>query len=139
MERTVVLVKPDGVKRGLVNEILKRIERAGLTIGSMRTLKLDRRTVEDLYSKHKGKHFFEKMVEFMTSGEVVAMVVEGEDAINKMRELAGATIPMKAARGTIRGDFGTSDFENVVHTADSRESVEREMRLLFKGDENEGS
>ena len=130
-ERTFVMVKPDGVERGLVGEIVGRIEGAGLKVTSMRRLRLDRGMAERLYEVHRGKDFFERLVDHVTSGEVVLMVVEGEGAVRRVRELAGATDPAKAARGTIRGDFGTGVTENVVHTADSPESAERELRLFF--------
>lgn len=131
-ERTFVLVKPDGVSRGLVEEIVKRMERAGLGVKSLRRLRLDRRLAEELYSGHRERNYFEETVKFMLTGEVVAMIVEGEGAIAKMRELAGATDPARVAKGTIRGDYGTRIFENIIHVADSAENVERELRLFFK-------
>ncbi|MFQ6130209.1 MAG: nucleoside-diphosphate kinase [Candidatus Hadarchaeaceae archaeon] len=130
-ERTFVMVKPDGVAKGLTDEIVARIERAGLKIVSMRRMRLDRGLAGELYSVHRGKDFFERLVEHVLSGEVVVMLVEGENAIIRMRELTGATDPAKAAKGTIRGDFGSSITENVVHAADSAESAEREMQIFF--------
>jgi nucleoside-diphosphate kinase len=130
-ERTFVMVKPDGVKRGLVEEIVRRIERAGLKIISMRRVRLDRGTAEKLYEVHRGKEFFGRLVDHVTSGEVVLMAVEGDGAVRRMRELVGATDPARAAKGTIRGDFGTGVTENVIHAADSEESAERELGLFF--------
>ena len=131
-ERTFVMVKPDGVAKGLTDEIVARIERAGLKIVSMSRMRLDRGLAEELYSVHLGKDFFERLVEHVLSGEVVVMLVEGERAILRMRELMGATDPAKAAKGTIRGDFGSSITENVIHAADSAESAGRELPLFFK-------
>lgn len=131
-ERTFVMVKPDGVAKGLIDEIVARIERLGLKIVSMRQMSLDRRLAEELYSVHRGKDFFERLVEHVLSGEVVVMLVEGEQAIARMRELSGATDPTKAAKGTIRSDFGSSIIENVIHAADSAESAEREMLIFFE-------
>lgn len=132
-ERTFVMMKPDGVAKGLTDEIVARIERAGLKIISMRRMRLDRGLAEELYSVHRGKDFFERLVEHVLSGEVVVMLVEGENAIARMRELTGATDPAKAAKGTIRGDFGSSITENIIHAADSTESAGREIPLFFKG------
>ncbi|MGC8816969.1 MAG: nucleoside-diphosphate kinase [Candidatus Hadarchaeum sp.] len=130
-ERTFVMIKPDGVSKGLVGKIEARIRRAGLHIASQRRLKLDRDLAERLYSVHRGKPFFERLVNYVLSGEVVVMAVEGENAVAKMRELIGATDPAKAAKGTIRGDFGSSVTENVIHAADSPENARRELSLFF--------
>jgi len=126
------MVKPDGVAKGLIDEIVARIERTDLKIVSTRRMKLNKRLAEELYSVHRGKDFFERLVEHVLSGEVVVMLVEGENAIARMRELLGATDPTKAAKGTIRSDFGSSITENVIHAADSAESARREMRIFFK-------
>lgn len=134
-ERTFVMVKPDGVAKGLTDEIVARIERAGLKIVSTRRMRLDRGLAEELYSVHHGKDFFDRLVEHVLSGEVAVMLVEGENAITRMRELTGATDPAKAAKGTIRGDFGSSITENIIHAADSAESAEREMRIFFEKSE----
>lgn len=131
-ERTFVMVKPDGVKKGLTDEIVTRIGRVGLRITSMRRMKLDRELAEKLYEVHRGRDYFEPLVDFTISGEVVVMLVEGERAITRMRELIGPTDPAKAARGTIRGDFGTSTRENIIHAADSAESAELELSLFFQ-------
>lgn len=126
------MIKPDGVAKGLVEEIVRRIQAAGLRIVSKRRMKLNRELAEELYSIHRGKPFFERLVEHVLSGEVVAMVVEGDGAIARMRELMGATDPAKAARGTIRGDFASGITENIIHGADSPESAEREIPIFFK-------
>lgn len=130
-EQTFVMIKPDGVKKGLVEEIISRIRRAGLKVVSQRRLMLNRELAEGLYSVHRGKPFFDRLVNHVLSGEVVVMVVEGEQAVSKMRELIGATDPSKAAKGTIRGDFGSSVTENVIHAADSPENAKRELSLFF--------
>lgn len=130
-ERTFVMVKPDGVAKGLTDEIVAWIERADLKIVSKHGMKLGRKLAEELYSVHRGKDFFERLVEHVLSGEVVVMLVEGENVITRMRELMGATDPAKAAKGTIRGDFGSSITENIIHAADSAESAERELPLFF--------
>jgi len=129
------MVKPDGVAKGLTDEIVARTERAGLKIVSTRRMRLDRGLADELYSVHRRKDFFERLVEHVLSGGVVVMLVEGENAITRMRELTGATDPAKAAKGTIRGDFGSSITENVIHAADSAESAEREMRIFFEKSE----
>lgn len=130
-EQTFVMIKPDGVKKGLVEEIISRIRRSGLKVVSQRRLMLNRELAEGLYSVHRGKPFFDRLVNHVLSGEVVVMVVEGEQAVSKMRELIGATDPSKAAKGTIRGDFGSSVTENVIHAADSPENAKRELSLFF--------
>ncbi len=131
-ERTFVMIKPDGVKRGLVDEIVSRIHRAGLKVVSMKSLTLDRRMAEKLYEVHRGKDFFERLVVHVIWGEVVVMLVEGEQAITRMRELVGDTDWKKAAKGTVRSDFGATITENIVHAADSPESAKRESALFFK-------
>lgn len=126
------MIKPDGVRKGLVDEIVARIQRAGLQITSMRRMKFDRELAEKLYSVHKGKPFFDRLVEHVLSGDVVVVTVEGERAIVRIRELIGSTDPAKAAKGTVRGDFASNITENIVHAADSPESVKREIPLFFK-------
>ena len=130
-ERTFVMIKPDGVKQGATDKIVSRIKRAGLHIVSMRQIDIDRATAERLYAVHRGKEFFERLVEHVLSGPVVVMLVEGNQAIVKMRELIGATDPAKAAPGTIRHEFGTSITQNVIHAADSPESAKYEAPLFF--------
>jgi len=130
-ERTFAMIKPDAVERGLVDEVIDRIKGTGLKIVAMRREKLDRSKAEELYSVHRGKDFFEKLVEHVLSGEVVPMLVEGDRAVVRMRELIGATDPTKAEKGTIRGDLATDITHNVIHAADSPESFEREARIFF--------
>ena len=127
------MIKPDGVAKGKTDEIVARIERAGLHIVSKRRMKLSRELAEELYSVHRGKDFFERLVDHVLSGGVVVMLVEGDRAIARMRELMGATDPVKAAKGTIRGDFGSTITQNVIHGADSTESAKREIPIFFKG------
>lgn len=130
-ERVLVVIKPDGVKRGLVGEIIGRFERKGFKIVALKMTKLSRDQAEELYSPHRGKPFFESLVEFVTSGPVVAMVLEGESAVEVARLMIGATDGRRAAPGTIRGDFALDIQENVVHASDSQESYEREVRVFF--------
>ncbi|AZM89156.1 MULTISPECIES: nucleoside-diphosphate kinase [Streptomyces] len=131
-QRTLVILKPDAVRRGLVGEIIGRIERkAGWTIPAMELRTLDAETLEAHYGEHKGKPFYEPLMGFMASGPVVVLVVEGERAIEGVRQLAGPTDPIAAAPGSIRGDFGTIVRENLIHASDSEESAERELKLFF--------
>ncbi|MFE0328918.1 nucleoside-diphosphate kinase [Streptomyces sp. NPDC058960] len=132
--RTLVLLKPDAVCRGLIGEIIGRIERkAGWTISALDMRTLDQDTLEQHYGEHKGKPFYEPLVEFMASGPVVALVVEGERVIEGVRALAGATDPLAATPGSIRGDFGVIVRENLIHASDSEESAERELKIFFPG------
>ncbi|RZS31375.1 nucleoside diphosphate kinase [Herbihabitans rhizosphaerae] len=130
-ERTLVLVKPDGVGRGLVGEVISRIERKGLTLAALELRTVKRDIAEQHYAEHQGKGFYESLLEFITSGQVVALVVEGERAIEAFRQLAGATDPVKANNGSIRGDFATVVQNNIVHGSDSPESAAREIKLWF--------
>ncbi|RJK97080.1 nucleoside-diphosphate kinase [Vallicoccus soli] len=134
-ERTLVLVKPDGVRRGLVGEVLSRLERRGFTLAALELRQLDRATLERHYEEHRGKPFFEPLVEFMLSGPVVAMVVEGQRVIETFRAMAGATDPVAAAPGTLRGDlgrdWGLKVQQNLVHGSDSPESAQREIGIFF--------
>jgi nucleoside-diphosphate kinase len=130
-ERTLVLVKPDGVARGLVGEVIGRIERKGLTIAALELRTLDAETAKTHYAEHTEKPFFADLVEFITSGPLVAMVVEGARAIGAFRQLAGATDPVAAATGSLRGDFATQVQNNIVHGSDSPESAAREVKLFF--------
>ncbi len=135
VERTFVFVKPDGVLRGLIGEIIKRLEQAGLKVIALKMLKLTREQAEKLYDIHKGKHFFEPLVNYVTSGPIVAMILEGPDAVKKVRKLIGKTNPVEADAGTIRGDFALTISRNVIHAADSKERAEYEMKIIFKDDE----
>jgi nucleoside-diphosphate kinase len=131
MERTLVLIKPDGVRRRLMGQIIDRIERKGFRITEMKMMALPIEVAETHYGEHKGKPFFENLVLFMTSEPLVAMIVEGPQAICGMRNLMGVTNPIEALPGTIRGDFGVVTSENLVHGSDSLESAEREIKLFF--------
>jgi nucleoside-diphosphate kinase len=130
-ETTLVLVKPDGVRRGLVGEVISRLERKGLKLAGMRLLTLDTALARQLYEVHREKPFFADLVDFITSGPLVALAVRAEGAISMVRTLMGATNPRQAAPGTIRGDFGLHVTENLVHGSDGAESAERELRLFF--------
>ncbi|KAA2266150.1 nucleoside-diphosphate kinase [Solihabitans fulvus] len=131
-ERTLVLVKPDGVSRGLVGEVISRIERKGLKLAALELRTVQRALAEQHYAEHDGKSFFADLLDFITSGQVVAAVVEGPRAIAAFRQLAGGTDPVeKATPGTLRGDFGLETQFNLVHGSDSVESAEREIKLWF--------
>jgi nucleoside-diphosphate kinase len=135
MERTLVLVKPDGVRRGLVGEVIRRIEAKGYTLSRVELRTASRELLAEHYAEHEGKPFYEPLVEFMSSGPVVAMVVEGQHVVESFRALAGATDPTKAAPGTIRGDlgrdWGTPAQQNIVHGSDAPGSAEREIGIWF--------
>ncbi len=135
IERTLIVVKPDGVKRGLVGEVISRFERKGFKIKALKMLWMSREQAERFYSVHRDKPFFKDLVDFVTSGPVVAMIIEGDEAISVARIMIGATDGRKAQPGTIRGDFALSIQENVVHASDSKESFEREYRILFSENE----
>ncbi len=135
MERTYVMVKPDGVQRGLISEVVSRFEKRGLKIVGMKMLQIPRELAEEHYGEHKGKPFFEALVGYITSSPVVAMVLEGKNAVAAARDMMGATDPQKANPGTIRGDFGLDIGRNVVHGSDSTASAEREINLFFKPEE----
>jgi nucleoside-diphosphate kinase len=130
-ERTLVLVKPDGVSRGLVGEVLTRVERKGLRLVALELRTLDTQTAHRHYAEHREKPFFEPLVAFITSGPLVAAVVEGPRAVEAFRQLAGATDPLKAAPGSIRGEHALEVQDNVVHGSDSAESAAREIALFF--------
>ncbi len=134
-EQTLILVKPDGVKRGLVGEVIARVERKGYKITNLRMLTADRNLLAKHYAEHEGKPFYEPLMEFMASGPIVAMVAEGERVIEGFRKLAGATDPTTAEPGTIRGDLardqGTKVVQNIVHGSDSPESANREIKIFF--------
>jgi nucleoside-diphosphate kinase len=132
-ERTLVLIKPDGVARGLVGEVLGRIERKGYKIVALEQRTLTRDIAENHYGEHKGKPFFDDLVTFITSAPLVAAVIEGNEAIISWRSMMGATNPVNAAPGTIRGDLATETQNNVTHGSDSPESAAREIALFFPG------
>jgi nucleoside-diphosphate kinase len=131
VERTLVLVKPDGMARGLAGEVVARFERRGLRLRGARLLKISKAMAQAHYAEHKGKPFFGDLVAFITSGPVLALVVEGESAIPVVRTMMGATNPVNAAPGTIRGDLAIELSENVVHGSDSKASARRELALFF--------
>jgi nucleoside-diphosphate kinase len=130
-ESTLLIIKPDAVRRGLIGEILRRVEEAGLSIEQLRMETIDRPTAEEHYGEHRDKPFFAELVDFITSGPVVVAQVTGENAISLWRELMGPTDPADAPPGTIRGDLATVITENVVHGSDSPESAARELKLFF--------
>ncbi len=131
MERTLVLVKPDGVRRGLVGEVIGRLERKGLKIAALRMLTVDDDLARRHYAEHVDKPFFGDLLSFITSGPVVALSAEGPEAVSVVRTLMGVTDPRKAAPGTLRGDFALEITENIVHGSDSPSSAERELALFF--------
>ena len=131
IESTLLIVKPDGVRRGLVGEVLRRVEDKGLAIDEMRLFTIPRPTAEEHYGEHREKPFFGELVDFITSGPVVVAKISGEDAITCWRTLMGPTNPVDAPPGSIRGDFATQIGENVVHGSDSTESAARELALFF--------
>jgi nucleoside-diphosphate kinase len=132
MERTLVLVKPDGVQRGLVGEILARFERKGLKLVGLRLLSVDHDLAERHYAVHAGKHFYAGLIEFITSGPVAAMALEGPDAIATVRRMVGRTMPNEAEPGTIRGDLGISGLRNLIHASDAPETAASELGLWFE-------
>jgi nucleoside-diphosphate kinase len=136
-EKTLILIKPDGVRRGLVGEVISRVEEKGYSITALRMLHADRALLEKHYVEHNGKPFYEPLLEFMTSGPIVAMIAEGNRVIEGFRSLAGATDPTVAAPGTIRGDLardqGSKVVQNIVHGSDSPESAAREIAIFFEG------
>ena len=134
-QQTLILVKPDGVKRGLVGEVIARVERKGYKVSNLKMLTADKSILAKHYAEHKGKPFYEPLMEFMMSGPIVAMIAEGERVIEGFRKLAGTTDPTTAEPGTIRGDLardmGTKVVQNIVHGSDSPESAEREIKIFF--------
>jgi nucleoside-diphosphate kinase len=131
MERTLILVKPDAFARGLTGEILARFERKGLKIVALKLLQTPRETAETHYAEHAERPFFGELVDFITSAPLVALILEGQDAIKAARQLIGATNPLEAATGSIRGDFAIEIGTNMVHGSDSPESAEREIGVWF--------
>ena len=131
VESTLLIVKPDAVRRGLIGEVLRRVEAKGLRVAEMRMTTIDRATADEHYAEHREKPFFDELVGFIGSGPVVVARVEGERAVPVLRSLMGPTDPALAPPGTIRGDFGLIITENLVHGSDSPESAERELKLFF--------
>jgi len=130
-ERTLILVKPDAFARNLTGEIIARFERKGLKLAALKLETISRETAEKHYAEHDGKPFFGELVDFITSGPLVALVLEGESAVEAARQLIGATNPLQSAPGSIRGDFATSIGANMVHGSDSTESAAREIGIFF--------
>ena len=135
MERTLVIIKPDGVVRGLVGRIITRLEQKGIFIVALKMLHLDREQAQRMYSVHEGKYFYEPLLRYITAGPVVAIVARGKGVITMVRALAGPTFGSEAPPGTIRGDLAVSMRYNIVHTSDSAESFGREWPLFFDEDE----
>ena len=132
VESTLLIVKPDAVRRGLIGEVLRRVEAKGLRLAELRMITIERVTAEEHYGEHREKPFFDELVEFIGSGPVVVARVEGERAVPVLRSLIGSTDPALAPPGTIRGDYGLIITENLVHGSDSNESAERELKLFFE-------
>jgi len=135
IERTFAMVKPDGVRRGLVGDVVKRLETRGFRIVGMKLMRISRELAERHYGEHEGKPFYEGLVSFITSGPVVAMVIEGENAILEWRKMMGATDPKDAAPGTVRGDYALVIDENVAHGSDAPATAEREIEIFFERSE----
>jgi nucleoside-diphosphate kinase len=130
-QRTLILVKPDGVQRGIIGEVISRIERKGLKLVALELRTIETEAAHAHYAEHAEKPFFGQLVDFITSGPLVALVAEGDRAIEAFRALAGATDPVKATPGTVRGDFALEISQNIVHGSDSPESAEREIKIFF--------
>jgi nucleoside-diphosphate kinase len=135
MDRTLVLLKPGVLQRRLVGEVLQRFERKGCKIIALKMIQMDKTMVEAHYAEHKGKEFYEKLVEYTLSGPIIALILEGDDVITIVRRLAGPTNIADSLPGTIRGDFAARTRLNIVHASDSPESAAREIALFFKNDE----
>jgi len=135
MEKTLIILKPDAVQRGLIGEITTRFEKKGLVVVGMKLMKIPAATAEQHYAPHKGKPFYEGLVRFMTSSPVVVLALAGKDAITIARKMMGATFGSKAEPGTIRGDYGVSNAYNLIHGSDSPEAATKELGLFFKPDE----
>jgi len=135
MERTFVMIKPDGVQRRFIGRVIQRFEEAGLKIVAMKFMAVSKELAEKHYEVHKGKPFYEGLIKYITSGPVVAMVIEGMNAIERVRNMVGATDPQKAMPGTIRGDFSQHIGRNIIHASDGEETAKKEITLWFSDDE----
>lgn len=135
MERTFVAIKPDAVQRGLIGDIISRFERRGYKIAAMKLVHISREKAELHYAEHNGKYFFDRLVGFISSGPIIAMVIEGENSIKSVRKMLGATSPHDAEPGTIRFDYGQCLHRNIIHGSDSVESAEREISIFFNESE----
>ena len=131
IERTFILIKPDGVQRGLIGEIISRVERRGLPLTALKLINMDLETAKQHYTEHRDKSFYEHLVYYITSGPVVALAVEGFNPVSAVRQLVGTTNPLEAMPGSIRADFCLETVRNLVHAADSVEAAERELTLYF--------
>jgi len=135
MERSLVLIKPDAMQRGLAGEIISRLEKRGLKIVAVKMLQMDKGLAQRHYAIHKGKAFFNELVDFITSSPIIAGIFQGKDAVNLIRQTMGATDPAKALPGTIRGDFGLDIGHNLIHGSDSVENASKEITLFFSAEE----
>jgi len=135
MERSLVLIKPDAIQRGLAGEIISRLEKKGLKIVAMKMLHMDNTLAQRHYAIHKGKVFFDDLVNFITSGPVIVIILQGKDAVQIIRQMMGETDPAKAHGGTIRGDFGIDIRHNLVHGSDSLDNASKEIDLFFSAEE----
>jgi nucleoside-diphosphate kinase len=136
MEKTLLIIKPDGVEKKVIGEVIRRVENEGFRIMEISMVQLSREKAEDLYSIHRDKEFFPSVIEFILSGPIVVLKLEHSEAITKLRELAGTTNPADAGKGTIRGDFGSTIQNNIVHASDSPESATRELDIFFPNSES---
>jgi len=130
-ERTLIMLKPDAVARGIIGEIIARFEKKGFKILALRMMRFDRRIANDFYSPHVGKPFFPELEKFITSGPLIAAILEGSNAVDVVRRMIGSTKSFEASSGTIRGDYGLGITDNVIHASDSAESFSRESKILF--------
>ncbi|WP_126992883.1 nucleoside-diphosphate kinase [Thermosipho globiformans] len=135
MERTFVYLKPNAVRRGLVGEIIKRFEQRGIKIVALKLIWMSKQQAEKLYEMHKGKSFYNDLIDFVTGGPIVAMIVEAPRVIEMVRHIIGDTDPLKAGTGTIRGEFALTITKNLIHASDSKENFEREYKIFFSDDE----
>jgi nucleoside-diphosphate kinase len=135
MERTFVAIKPDAVQRSLIGEIVARFEKKGFKISALKLIQLDEATAKKHYAEHEGKPFFQNLVDFITSGPIVAMVIEGNNSVTVVRKMLGVTNPAEASPGTIRGDYAQITEKNIIHGSDSIQSAEREIAIFFKEEE----
>ncbi|MEM1524519.1 MAG: nucleoside-diphosphate kinase [Nitrososphaerales archaeon] len=131
IERTLIVIKPDGVRRGLIGAIISRFENKGFKIVDLKMFRMTRKQAEEFYAPHVGKHFYEELISFITSGPVVAAILEGPSSISVVRKMIGSTNPLEAAPGTIRGDYGLAITENLIHASDSVENFIRESKIIF--------
>lgn len=134
-ERTLIFLKPEAVMRGLIGEIISRIENKGFTIAAIKLIQVTQKQAGEIYEIHKGKTFYDPLIKHITSGSVLAVVVEGSNAVSVLRNMIGKTDPLKARPGTIRGDFAINIQKNIIHAADSLENAKREIQILFKPNE----